>query len=127
MEHESVQTDSRELARAAARFLDEIGADEVVALDISRQSGFADAFVIAGATSQGQLQGLHRRIEEYLRENGIMPQNHSKRGDESGWLLLDCGSIIVHLMLNETRLFYELEKLWYDAVPLWRNNTSDST
>lgn len=120
MEHESVLSDSNEIARNLARFLDEIGAQEAVALDIADQSGFADAFVIAGAASQGQLQGFHRRTEEYLRDRGFVPRNHRKRGDESGWLLLDCGTVIVHLMLREMREFYELEKLWFDAKPLWK-------
>lgn len=115
MEPESVQTDSRQLAREIARFLAEIGGSDVVAIDISGQSAFADAFVIAGTSSQGQLKGLHRRTEEHLQTLDALPYNHRKRGDESGWLLLDCGSVIVHLMLKETRDFYELEKLWYDA------------
>jgi ribosome-associated protein len=43
------------------------------------------------------------------------PRQSHKRDDDSGWLLLDCGSIIVHIMLEELRSFYELEKLWFDA------------
>ena len=119
MEPGSVQAGNRELAQEIARFLDEIGGAEVLAIDISGQSAFADAFVIAGASSQGQLKGLHRKTEEHLQVLGALPYNHRKRGDESGWLLLDCGAVIVHLMLKETRDFYELEKLWYDAERIW--------
>lgn len=119
MEPGSGPKDSNEIARNIARFLEESGAHNVVALDISRQSSFADAFVIAGATSQAQLQGFMRRTEEYLQETGVIPYSHRKRGDESGWIILDYGAVIVHLMLEETRVFYELEKLWFDAEPLW--------
>lgn len=126
MEPESDQTESRrptESRNAAgeiARYLDEAGAHDTVALDISRHSGFADAFVIADTESHGRLQGLHRRVEEKLRELGLSARNYHKRADESGWLLLDCGSIIVHLMLEEQRSFYDLERLWYDAEVIWR-------
>jgi ribosome-associated protein len=120
MEPESVQTDSdTAFAEEIARFLHDAGALNVVALDISGPSAFADAFVIAGATSQGQLQGFYRRTEEFLLQFGVSPKNHRKRGDESGWLLLDCGGVVIHLMLKEIREFYEIEKIWYDAAPLW--------
>ncbi|TVR70171.1 MAG: ribosome silencing factor [Spirochaetaceae bacterium] len=121
MEPESAPRDNRnDLARALARFLDESGAQHVLALDISAQSSFADCFVIAGASSQAQLGGFHRRAEEFLRERGVFPRNHRKRGDESGWLLLDCDSLVVHLMLKDIREFYDLERLWFDAELLWQ-------
>lgn len=121
MEPGSVRADNESVtARDLAIFLDDAGARDVVALDISGHSTFADTFVIAGAASQGQLSGFYRRTEEFLRERGLAPRNHRKRDDESGWLLLDYGALIVHLMLDEIRHFYELEKLWYDSETLWK-------
>lgn len=120
METESVRTDTVHAAREIAQYLDELGASRVIALDISAHSGFADCFVIAGAESQGQLQGYQRKTDEKLRELDLSTTNHRRRTDDSGWLLIDCGAIIVHLMLQEQRDFYDLERLWYDATVIWR-------
>ncbi|SIQ22265.1 ribosome-associated protein [Alkalispirochaeta americana] len=124
MEEQYGLLDSSSAAREVARFLDELGATDVIALDISSQSAFTDAFVIAEANSRGQLQGFQRQVEERLFELGLLASNHRKRGDESGWYLIDCGSVIVHLMLQEQREFYGLERLWYDATVLWKEGNT---
>lgn len=123
MEEQCGPLDSNSAACRVAGFLDELGATDVIALDISSHSAFADAFVIAQANSRGQLQGFQRQVEEQLFELGLLASNHRKRGDESGWYLIDCGSVIVHLMLQEQREFYGLEKLWYDATVLWKSGS----
>lgn len=107
-----------DLAAELAQYLTDQGAVDVSALDISRHSSFADAFVIAGATSTGHLQGLYRRAVEFLGEHGYPVRRRNGRNDESGWLLLDSGNLVTHLMLPEQRSFYELEKLWFDAPPI---------
>jgi ribosome-associated protein len=118
MEQLSEQTDE-EVAVALARFLDESGARECVALDVSQQSSFTDYFVIAGATSSAQMRGLQRRLHEMLVDFGLNPRQGARRSDESGWILLDCNTIVIHLMLDEQRQFYDLEKLWFDARKLY--------
>ncbi len=119
MEQQSARDDDRrkniEDARSIARYLEQHGGDAVVALDISQQSSFADAFIIASAGSVGQLRGLYRRTHEIVDELLLTSHQSHKRDDESGWLLVDCDSVVVHLMLDEIRQFYELEKLWYDG------------
>lgn len=114
-----LQVNRNGLACELAQYLDEIGAQHVLALDISSHSSFADIFVLAGAAGQGQLQGFFRRTEEFLRNRGVAVRNPRKKSDESGWLLLDCDFLVVHLMVKEIREFYELEKLWFDAELLW--------
>jgi ribosome-associated protein len=106
-------------ARAIAEYLEEHGGENVVALDISQQSGFADSFVFVSAPSVGRLRGLYRRAHEKIAELELSPRQSHKRDDESGWLLIDCESVIVHLMLTELREFYEVEKLWFDATPIY--------
>lgn len=118
MEHSS-GANSSDMARGLAAFLDELGARDPVALDVTGQSSFADCFVIAGAASQAQLRGLQRRLAERLDELDRPPRQRPRRDDESGWLLLDCDDIVIHLMLDEQRQFYELEKLWFDAETLY--------
>jgi ribosome-associated protein len=106
-------------AREIAQFLEELGARNPIALNVSGQSSFTDAFVIAGAESMAQLRGLQRRLHEKLAELDLDPRQSPRRNDESGWLLLDCDSVVIHLMLAEQRSFYELEKLWFDAPILY--------
>lgn len=108
-------------AAELALVLEELGAADVVALDVTGQSSFADAFVIAGAASQAQLRGLQRRLSEELERRDLQPRTRPRRDDESGWLLLDCNSLVIHLMLEEQRRFYELERLWFDATVIRRS------
>lgn len=108
-------------ARDVAGILEGLGGQQVVALDVSRQSSFADAFVIAGATSQAQLRGMQRRLVDELERLDLHPRTRPRRDDESGWLLLDCDSVVVHLMLDEQRSFYDLERLWFDAEVIYRS------
>ena len=107
---------SREAAREAARLIaDHLGEDTVV-LDISGVSSFADFFVISTARSSAHLEGLHRELEAFLKVQGIRPRNGGRKTrGESGWLLLDCGELVIHLMEREQREFYDLERLWFKA------------
>ncbi len=117
---QSFERNNNEAVLRIARFLDENKAGEVVALDIGTLTSIADFFVIATASSDAQLHGLQRQLHELLDEIGLPARQSIKRNDTSGWLLLDSGSIIVHLMLAEQRQFYELEKLWFDAKVVFR-------
>ena len=125
MEQSSDRT-VREKAADIASYLEDLGARDPVALDVSGQSSFTDAFVIAGAASSAQLRGLYRRLEEYLAELDFHARRNPRRDDESGWVLLDCDDVVVHLMLDEQRAFYELEKLWFDAERLFPVEPADA-
>lgn len=119
MDQSSEQMSKRSDAVSVATRLAEGGGENVVCLDISNQSGFADYFVIASARSLGRLRGLYRLAHEAVEELEMSTRQSRKRDDESGWLLLDCGNLVVHLMLEELREFYDLEKLWFDAEKVY--------
>jgi ribosome-associated protein len=123
MEQSSDHNENMKSAYAIAEHLENNGGNNVRALDISIQSSFADAFVLASAESTGQLRGLHRRTHEIISELNLAPRQSHKRDDESGWLLIDCGGIVIHLMIQELREFYDLEKLWYDAAVIYPLST----
>jgi len=106
---------SRETALAVARFLDDHKAAGTVVLDLAGVSTLADFFVIATARSSTHLAGLARELAEALDELDVRPFNAHKRADASGWLLVDCGDVVVHLMESEQREFYDLERLWFRA------------
>lgn len=106
---------SREAALAAARVLDEHKAEDTVVLDLSGVSTIADYFVIATARSSVHLAGLARELERALDGLGVRALHAHRGGEASGWLLVDLGDVVVHLMDRERRQFYDLERLWFRA------------
>ena len=107
---------SRAAALGAARLIADHKGEDTVVLDISEVSGFADFFIIATARSSAHLAGLHRELSVFLKDQGIRPLNGGHKGRaETGWLLMDCGDFVIHLMEKEQRDFYDLERLWFKA------------
>ncbi|MCL1995383.1 MAG: ribosome silencing factor [Defluviitaleaceae bacterium] len=92
-------------------------ATEVVVMDISKISILGDYFVIATGKNENQIQAMGEAAEEYLAKNGI-PLKHKEGGYNTGWALLDFGVIIMHLFDEESRSFYNLERLWSDGEPV---------
>jgi ribosome-associated protein len=107
---------SRDIAFAVARLLDEHKATGTVVLDLAGVSPIADFFVIATARSAAHLAGLARELARELDELDARPLNAHKHAHAAGWLLVDCGEVVVHLMEREQREFYDLERLWFRAA-----------
>ncbi|HET6452414.1 MAG TPA: ribosome silencing factor [Spirochaetia bacterium] len=117
---------SRQAAVEAARLLSEHLAEDTVVLDISGISSFADYFVIGTVRSSAHLEGLHRELEAFLKAAGIPARGGGRKSrGESGWLLLDCGELVIHLMEREQREFYDLERLWFKAerITYWSKSS----
>ncbi|MDP9468804.1 MAG: ribosome silencing factor [Chloroflexota bacterium] len=94
-------------------------AADIVLLRTSEVTTIADYFVICSGRSDRQLQALASGIIDDLREDGIRPLGVEGRG-AARWVLLDYGSVIVHLFGPEERDFYGLEKLWSNAAQVVR-------
>jgi len=102
-------------ALALARLLAEHKGGDVVVLDVAAQAGWTDRFVIATASSSTHLRGLARSLEDELAHFGLERLHASSLADDDEWLLVDLGSIVVHVMTERARSFYELEKLWFQS------------
>ena len=103
-----------ELAKAAARILDDKKALDITAIHTTEQTILSDYFVIASATSSTHLKALGDDLEfELKRRHGLLPKG--VEGRASGWVLLDYGTVLVHLFLKDQREYYNLERLWEDS------------
>jgi ribosome-associated protein len=112
--------EARKLAAAAARVALENNGKNVIVLDVSDQSAEFDLFVLATGTSRRQLHAISEQIDDVLEKELGDTRLGIEGYDESRWIVLDYGSVIVHLFDDETREYYDLESLWADGkrVPL---------
>lgn len=94
-------------------------ATDIVLLDARGVCSFADYFVICSGDSARQVSAIYDEIGHRLKQEGVLPSHHEGTVD-SGWLLLDFGSIIVHIFDQFEREYYQLDKLWRQAVPVLR-------
>ena len=93
-------------------------AENVVTLTLGSASSVADYFVIATANSEPQLRAVADFIERRVREKFGVHTSSNAENNEGGWILLDFGNVIVHIMTPEMRSRYNLEGLWGDADKL---------
>lgn len=108
-----------EIAGIAARALDDKKARDVKILKTAEQTVIADYFVICNGTSSTHIKALVDEVDRKLSEAGEPPiRREGLRSDI--WVLMDFGSVIVHVFTDEARKFYNLERLWSDSeeVPL---------
>ena len=104
----------KELAEQIAKALLDKKAGDVLMIDISPKSSFADCFVMASAGSDRQLEALKEAVEDVLEPEGIFPKNVEGKKD-SGWILMDYGDVIVNILTVEMREKYNIEKIWGDC------------
>ena len=107
------------LARRIVELASDKKASDIVLLEIGGLTTLADYFVICSGQSERQLGGIVDGIASALRDEGIKPVG--KEGSASAhWMLIDYGSVIVHVMAPPERDYYQLEKLWHNAPLLVR-------
>ena len=106
---------SLQLALAAARTAADNRGRNLVVLDLTKQTAWFDYFVIATGTSRRQIHAMSEEIDRVL-ERDLNDRRLGREGyDQSRWVVLDYGTVVVHLFDEETRDFYSLEQLWGDA------------
>jgi len=82
---------------------------------MDRVSNFCDFFVILNGTSGRHIRAISEAVEEELWKEGVKPVSSGQSREESGWVLMDFLTVIVHIFTKPTREFYSLERLWQDA------------
>ena len=109
------QLNATEIAIAAARAAAEKLATDVVVLEVGDIIGITEAFVLASGSNTRQVRAICDEIEFALKvEADVSPRSAEGLSDAS-WVLIDYGMVVVHVFLEETREYYDLERLWSDA------------
>ncbi len=120
---------SLKLASVIARVLDDNLAKDIVILDISNISVLSDYFVIASADSQNQVRALTNYVRENIKKNLNINVSKDESDKKNRWNLLDYGDVIVHILHNEERELYALEKFWNHALKIdreiWLENSKE--
>jgi ribosome-associated protein len=105
---------TEEKAALASRIAADKKAMDVVVLDMRDASSITDYFLICSGGSERQVQAIVDAIDEQLEQSGI--DSLGVEGYREGrWILMDYGDVIVHVFSQETRDFYDLERLWANA------------
>jgi len=109
---------SLELARAAALVAVENRGEDVRVLDMREQTPLFDYFVICTGHSRRQLHAISEDIDHKLEDDLGDKRLNIAGYEESRWIVLDYGNVVIHIFEPESRAFYSLENLWADAKPV---------
>lgn len=104
-----------EMALEIGQIMEDGKGIDVKVIDVSKLNSWTDCFVIVTVTSTAHWQGLYKQIKDYIKDNDVLQihQTHTKSSQGEDWNLVDLGPIVVHLMSDQAREFYDLEKLWH--------------
>ena len=104
---------SLELTKKIVKVLDDKLARDIEVIKTEEVTIVADYFVIATANSNTHVRALADEIEYQLEQEGIHPDH--VEGRATGWVLMQYGGVVVHIFLEDSRQYYNLERLWDDA------------
>ena len=100
--------------KVAVTAAEEKKAIDLVVLKLVELTTFADYFMICSGNSSRQVQAIADEIEDQLKQHKVRPLN-IEGYNNAEWVLMDYGSVIIHVFSEKARQFYDLERLWRDA------------
>ena len=103
-----------EIAQKCARMMSEKKAKNIILMDLRQVNNYLDYFLLATGNSLIHCRSLAKEVQKALAMKKI--QSRGKSNLDSEWIVLDYNEIVVHIFTQETRDFYQLEKLWGDAT-----------
>lgn len=106
---------SKELAQTICLALSAKKAKDIATVYVREKSSLCDYFVIASGTSSTQVRAMGEYVEEQMEKQFSLSPVREEGMRDGRWSVLDYGDVIVHIMQDETRLFYHLERLWADG------------
>lgn len=102
------------LSQLIAKAASDKKAFDIQILDMSKISLITDFFIVCSANSTTQVKAIADNIDEKLAEQGYR-MLHKEGYNEARWILLDYGSCVVHVFVDDERRFYNIERLWGEA------------
>ncbi|RLC68991.1 MAG: ribosome silencing factor [Chloroflexi bacterium] len=111
--------EAAEIAHLATELASEKQAKDIAMLDVRALCSFADYFVLCTGDTKRHLEAIWQGINGILRSKGVAP-HHNEGTPDSGWMLADFGSVIIHIFAPSERDYYQLDKLWDKAIPVVR-------
>lgn len=103
--------------RRAVDAIEDLKGQGIVVLDLRGVNDATDYFVLASGTSEAHVRGIAESVMAKMNKAGL-PTHHAEGLVTGRWVLLDYVDFVVHLFHPETRAFYQLERLWSDALEL---------
>lgn len=111
----------------AARAADEKLGSQTLVLDVGDVLAITDHFVITGGANTRQVRTIAEEVELRITSSGGPKPLRVEGLDDLRWVLLDYGAFVVHVFLDETRRYYDLERLWSDVPRIeWRSADSEA-
>lgn len=102
-----------ELIKNIVKVLDDKKAEDIKIIETSELTIVADCFIVASGTSSTHVRSLSGEVEDALSKLGVEPEHIEGRA--TGWILLDYGTVVVHVFDRQSREYYNIERLWQDA------------
>lgn len=99
---------------------------DLIVLDLRNLAQFTDFFILCSGTSTPQIQAISNEIEGRLKKNGRSP-DHIEGYQRAQWVLMDYGDFIVHIFLEKVRSFYNVERIWREALTINGSDMTDSS
>ncbi len=100
-----------ELNKLIIEALDDLKAQNIVSLDVTSMSDVMDTLIVASGTSNRHVKSLAHNVIDESKQQNVRPIGIEGM-EAADWVLVDYGSVVVHVMLPQARQFYDLEKLW---------------
>ncbi len=106
---------SKDILKTAYEAISDKKGENTRIIDISKVSVIADYFIVTNGSNVNQVQAIADSVEEKLLETGVKLKQ-VEGNNNSGWILMDFGDVIVHVFSKEERFFYDLERIWSDGT-----------
>ena len=105
--------DSSEKVQLLSDAADDMKAENIETLDVREKTSVADFFIVCSGTSDRHVSSIAERVAEQMAIHKVKPLRIE--GERSGWILQDYGDVVLNVMRDEQRQFYDLETLWKNA------------
>lgn len=107
---------SQDIVNVAVKTLDSKKARDILALEVRELTTLSDYFVIATGGSSTQVKALANEVEKKLKDEYDILPSHVEQGTTAAqWVLMDYNTVLIHIFNQDSRDFYNLERLWTDA------------